>query len=413
MCNLVDPREFVSEYFDLNKITVDECGAVSDGNSGNRKTISSKLYLDYISMVTAYNAIEKTKAVKNTIKPIDTKIMNMAIEEYILIKQTEVKAVLLAEITKYIPNTQIMRDFVRAITGEEDEDTIAVMSHWIWQVKKKMLKQLPTYHIMPIFYGKQGGGKTMALNRFIGPIANFRLDIDMKEAADSKCFAAMEENYVIVFDEMQGAGKADIDALKKQVTTDFNNYRPLHTNYMLKSRQSCSFIGATNRPVGEQILDATGMRRFYEIHCLDSFDRAILEDIDYKALWQSIDPAKTDGYTIDRMDTIRTKQEKLVSEDEISLFMEAKGLTQGKAPTKRVFTSELFNVYKDWATEAGYRPMNVSNFGKKFGNKGFAKGVAKEGGKTHRYFEVNQDYTAPEAKPWENPLDQRILKAVK
>lgn len=408
-----DPRAFVTDYFDTKGIKINERGDVFDGKGRNRKTIFNTMYLDYVTTVEAHNTLEKQKSNRVLLKPIPKDLMEMAVEEIIEETKKVYKEALVTEFTKYVPNDQIMKDFVKAIIGTESEDEIAVMKHWMWQVKKKMLGEFPTYHIMPVFFGKQGGGKTRAINRLIAPIENYRLDISMKEAADPNCFAAMSDNFVVVFDEMEGAVKADIEALKKQITADYNNYRVLHKQYMLRSRQSCSFIGATNRPVGQQILDSTGMRRFFEFKCLDVFDWKVLEAIDYNALWASIDVTKVDGYIVDRLTSISQTQQELVSEDEISAYLSFHGIVADKTPTKRVFTGDLYNLYKEWATENGYRPMNVSNFGKQLKGKGFTGGKARDGKSTHNYINVNHDFVLPTPKPWENPLDQSILKVVK
>jgi len=264
---LGDPRSYVTSYIEVKSIVINERGELKDGTGRNNMDIFDTLYLDYLAQIKAHNALEKTKAtnLRNTINPVQEKVLQKALNEIINTKKIEYRKGIINSFKCEQADQTLVKQYVKALTGSENADDIAILSHWMWQVKNKMLDKNPSYHIMPIFYGKQGGGKTVAMTKLIAPINNFRLNISLDQMTDDRYFKSMSENYVIVFDEMQGAERSDIDALKKQVTIDYNDYRPMGTNDVFKVKQACSFIGATNRPVAEQIVDSSGMRRFWQI----------------------------------------------------------------------------------------------------------------------------------------------------
>jgi hypothetical protein len=242
------------------------------------------------------------------------------------------------------------------------------------------------------------------MNKLIGPINNFRLNISLDQMGDDRYFKSMSENYVIVFDEMQGADRTDIDALKKQVTIDDNDYRPLGTNEVFKVRQSCSFIGATNRPVAEQIVDSTGMRRFWQINCLDRLDWAVLSSIDYVAMWKGIDESKVDGYILPQISSIRAKQENMVAKDQITMFIESNGLISRDGVTKEVTAAMMYQFYRTWAENNGFKPMDNSWFGRRLSSRGISSSAKKIKDKTYNVYTVPDTAITCYKDTWEDLL---------
>ena len=369
---LGDPRSYVTSYIEVKSIVINERGELKDGTGRNNMDIFDTMYLDYLAQIRAHNALEKTKAtnLRNNITPVQEKVLQKALNEIINTKKIEFRAKIIQSFKCTTEDQTLVKQYVKALTGSENADDVAILSHWMWQVKNKMLDQNPSYHIMPIFYGKQGGGKTVAMTKLIAPINNFRLNISLDQMTDDRYFKSMSENYVIVFDEMQGAERSDIDALKKQVTIDYNDYRPMGTNDVFKVKQACSFIGATNRPVAEQIVDSSGMRRFWQVDCQDKLDWDAISGIDYDLMWKGIDENKTDGYILSQIDSISAKQQQMVAKDDLTVFMEELGLDVTKGVFKDVPTSELYEEYKQFCSKGGYKPMNASWFGRKLVGKG-------------------------------------------
>lgn len=390
---LRDPREYVRVYLTTHNIQVNERGELRNSQGKNNMDLFDTMYLDYLTQVNASNASEKQKAaaLRSLVTPVSEKVLQKALTELITNKKIEYRSKIIEQFTCVTEDTSLVEQYVKALTGSSNPDDIAVVAHWMWQVKTKMIIKTPSYHIMPILYGKQGGGKTVAMNKLISPINNFRLNISMDQMTDDRYFKSMSENFVIVFDEMQGADRADIDALKKQVTIEENDYRPLGTNDVFKVRQACSFIGATNRPVAEQIVDTTGMRRFWQLDCQDKLDWDTLSNLDYVAMWKGINENRVDGYILTQMTSIEAKQDSLVAKDQISSYMEARGIVADKEPTKEVSVQVLYNDYREWATNNGFKPMDNNWFGRRLCGKGIKKEVKIVNKKTTNVYHIPEE----------------------
>lgn len=392
---LNDPRQYVKAYLQAQGITVNERGELKDSTRRNNLDIFDTMFLDYLGQVKAHNATEKMKAaaMRSVVNPVSEKVLQKALNELITNEKLAYRAKVIAQFKCETEDLTLVRQYVKALTGAEGEDDIAVLSHWMWQVKNKMLDKTPTYHVMPIFYGKQGGGKTVAMTNLIGPINNFRLNISLEDMTDGRFYKSMSENYVIVFDEMQGAARTDIDSLKKQVTIDYNDYRVLGTADVYKVRQACSFIGATNRAVAEQIVDGTGMRRFWQVNCADKLDWDVISNLDYSAMWKGIDENKVNGYFVAQIDSITAKQDAMVAKDDISMFMESHGIVPDKNPTRQVNVGLIYSAYKRFCEDNGYKASNSSWFSRKIQNRGIKGGTKQDATtkKTVNYLEIPEE----------------------
>lgn len=407
---LSNPREFTKSYLNEHNITVNERGELRHASGKNTLQLFDTMYLDYLERVKEYN---KSIAVLNSERPrgsdkipnvalVPEKTLQKALSEFIAEEKIAYRSKVVAQFKCETEDLGPVLIFTEALTGKRDPADVAVLAHWLWQVKVKMLDRSPSYHLMPIFYGKQEGGKTVALNKLIGPINNFRLNINLDQMGDDRYFRAMSENYVIVFDEMQGAQRADIDALKKQVTIDYNDYRPLGTNEIYKVRQSCSFIGATNRPVSEQIVDSTGMRRFWQLNCLDKLNWELLNSIDYIEMWKGIDERKVDGYVLEQINNIRKTQEDMVAKDDLQMYLELRGIVGLEGtPQKRLTATEFYKDYKEWAQDNGHRPLNSSWWARKLSNKGIKSKRTSYKDVTYNYYEVPYQSNLPRSEVFE------------
>lgn len=237
--------------------------------------------------------------------------------------------------------------------------TTAVLAHWVWMVKKKMLGENPTWHIMPIFYGPQGGGKSTAIHQFLAPIHDYVLEAPLDEITDSRFARSLSENFVIFCDELAGIRQTDLNTLKLLITASTKDYRVLGKNDVVKVQQACSFIAATNESVQNQINDRTGSRRYFQINTAVKLDWDALKAIDFLELWRGIDERKDRGYIEDVLPLVAEKQaaeRPLLPAEE---FMNEQKETMKKEALERFY---VYRMYRGWSDERGYKPVNERAF---------------------------------------------------
>lgn len=285
-------------------------------------------------------------------------------------------------------NLQPLENWLKALCGEARPLDVAVMAHWIWQVKRKALNLPVVYHIMPIFYGKQGSGKSTAITKLIHPLRSMWASFAMDQIADSRNYQNLADALIAFFDELQRIQKTDLNVLKNQITTEQNTYRVLGSHKSVTVPQRCSFIGATNTPLNENFSDATGMRRFFQITTLDVADWKTIEQVDALAIWQGIDEHKKEGYQTEEIRTqLTAHQEAYKDEDVIDLFIEEFRLEPANdGATKLVTTLQLFLTYDNWARTNGAHHTSSQWVTKRLKNKGFK--VVKENYK--RFVVINK-----------------------
>jgi hypothetical protein len=388
---LNDPRMYVLAWLSLNAITVNERGELQDSLLRDNSAIFNTMWLDYRANIRTHNVAESQKLPRDrqVISQATLRDLQMAMDELIE-KEKATHRLITAQSIKCPGNDLTeLEKFIEALTGKVDPKEVAVMAHWLWMVKRKMLKKDVAYHIMPILHGPQGSGKTVALNKLISPLEVYRLNIKMNQMTDDRYFQSMAENYVVVFDEMQGASRTDIDALKNQITTDWNDSRKLSTHNVVKLRQACSFIGASNKPVSEMIIDSTGMRRFYQINTLSCTQWDRINKIDYMKIWSGINESLTEGYIGEYLTDIKKIQEMMVHKDEMSLFIEEMEISGDSSKSTPISSEDLYQTYKRWSSESGYEPKNKSLFGRSMSTKGFKSKTAFLQGKTSNVYSIN------------------------
>lgn len=350
---MFDAESFVSWWFGFTETTArDAC---------TRDGTFDRLFVTYNKMFSAFCIKTGYKA-----KPISERLLQAAYNIYIIDKMDNELKQAMGGFKCVIPNLEPIIKFVTAATGRADELDIAIIAHWVWQVKRKATDKTVVNHIMPVFYGKQGGGKSVAVNNLIRPMKSFKLNMKMNQLGDERLYRALSQNFVVLFDELQGIERTDLNILKNQITTESNDYRRLHTHNSIPAPMRCSFIGATNKPLSENFSDNTGMRRFWEIVTLEKLDWDAINEIDYMELWKGVDENLPKGYlTKEKLALVSVAQEELVNADDLDEYIKETGITN-EGPIMRIKGSDLFNAYCLWAGNAGIqKPLNKIWFGRK------------------------------------------------
>lgn len=325
------------------------------------------LILDHAEDIQAYNMKYGSK-----VKRIPVMDLTAAYEEYIKIWPTKRRKILAASIPKSAENLAGIRQWVKAVTGAENDDDVYIMAHWVWLVKRN-LRELPVvHHIMPIITSpKQGGGKSTAVQRLVEPLAELMLELKVPQVVDERSFSLFTNYLIGFFDEMAGAEKVEIADFKRNVTSSTLTYRPMRTNTHLKIPNLCSFIGATNNALFDIIKDTSGIRRFFPINALEMLDHESINNIDYVGLWTGVDEARERGYFELVKDTVAQKQDELSMKDEVQLFVEDHQIIPSNKDTKVVSGKHLYQEYLLYVKNAGIRfPVTAQTFYKKLRGMG-------------------------------------------
>ena len=285
-------------------------------------------------------------------KPFHITLLKSAFSDYIDSRMNQALRDFGVSISNKPANQQPLKDWVRALNGGNNPLDFTVMLQWCWQVKRRAAGLPVTHHIMPVLYGPQGTGKSMAIKALLKPLHDFEMSMPLHMLTDPRNYQAMSFNLVYFADELQSIERTDINALKNQITADFNNFRPLYTNLNVKVPQNCSFIGCSNRNINEMIFDSSGMRRFYELEVPNKTDFEKINSINYEALWDGIDET-TDAPLITVLEDLKRAQLKLVNPTDVELFIEEFDL---KTPGSREITLEqLYVIYSNWASQNGLK----------------------------------------------------------
>lgn len=186
---------------------------------------------------------------------------------------------------------------VEAIIDLDTAFGVAVLQHFIWQVKRKQLRLAVCHHLMPVIVSRvQGGGKTTFVIRFLGPLEELASATALlSDIADPRSGEILESPAVFI-DDVERLTERQSPVLKSLMTTDAFSRRRLQTSKADNRRQCATLIGTANESVSRLIADPSGHRRFAELPFHNGAVakggnpevwRAV-DETDYGLLWRSV-----------------------------------------------------------------------------------------------------------------------------
>lgn len=391
---LDNSRVFVEWWFDSRSYSWTAAGTIlsSQGFSILASSALRDCRLDYEDKVKLYNANNKTLL---RVKRFSNDSLADAFEWFKEKERSRIKDDLINQI-KFNPTnpTDHLATFITACTGEISgpsyEASYYAMAHWVWQVKRK-LNGLPVKdHLMPIFHGAQGCGKSTAINLLIDSLSSFTQNLKVYSLVDDRNNYLFAENYIVFCDEMQGGARTDIDGLKHIITANEVTGRRMRTNVYDKIPQNCSFIGATNKDLQELIIDETGVRRFYVVECLAMMDHKALNSIPYQEIWSSIDENNSAGYSHNAIQHIKAAQEESRVKCNVELFLEENCYIPASTDkTSNISCQSIYDEYKDWCSANGFaKPMTSTWFGRRAAEYGVVSTLVTSNNATKRFYVV-------------------------
>lgn len=152
--------------------------------------------------------------------------------------------------------------FTEALVGRDCEKFSqhrAVIAHFIWQVKRKLFGYSVVEHMCPVLVGKQGSGKTEAIEKLISPLKHVSMEGSLGTFVRESERFVFGTYYIIKLDEFaKGTKAADIESIKNTITAPYVNYRTFYTQKMAYMPHVATFIGASNNSISEVFNDPTG-----------------------------------------------------------------------------------------------------------------------------------------------------------
>lgn len=387
---LKTPRKFVDwEIESLNVIIQPNGQIVQDAQLMEPSVLVAKMYLDYQDFYSEIPISDRSKVGVRTKQDIqmalDEKIQEVRIYQLELLKQ---------QLAFENTGCEELERLQLALSGQYSKLDLAVLKHFVWQVRRKLFGFQVNNHLMPVLYGPQGSGKSRAIEKLLAPLSSLVLQTTVGEITDERLQPQLAYYYVAFLDEMAGAKKADIEALKRIVTAPTIKVRKLHTHDLIPILQNCTFIGATNKELRSQIKDSTGMRRFFELGTLKRIDWEAINKVDYLKLWKSIDENIEEGFLKDVECELIAHQQGLVAKDEVDEFLDEASLFPGQSKSNGRFisTADLYRKFVTWSEIAGYQyPIPKPKFGQCLVSKGFISDQRKIDGKNTRGFYINPE----------------------
>jgi len=334
----LSPEDWINQYFRIEDISYDY---KTDGIRRGTELIEPKVAMSRMRLAAFNHDVADIKY--------------MLQDAFLVWRHTQVRIALdkLRKQLTYKQNCEnLIAQWVTAVTGSDSVLDLAVMTHFIWQVKRKLFSSSVEHHMMPILYGKTGGGKSVAVQNFIKPLEEVTLTTNMSVFQDRFGKRQFTRNFIMFFDELEGSSGVDINKLKQVVTSPVMEWRVMHSEGTQSATQNCTFIGCTNDPVRDRIADPTSARRFWQINCADKLDWSFINSIDYLSLWQSIDENKQCPL-LPYIDQIRKIQEEEIrAKDPIEQWLEQACRPHpfyNESPTTKI----LYDYFKNWCQWQG------------------------------------------------------------
>lgn len=214
-----------------------------------------------------------------------------------------------------------LRAMIRAWTGKEDPLQVAVMAHFLWQVRRRAAGLPCDWDLMPVLYGPQGSGKTTAVERLCSVWHELDVPATAQQLTDAREGGLLATALVARWDELSGTNKVESDAIKRTISQATLAFRKLHTHDHVVKTRTVTLIGTSNLPVHMVVRDTSGARRFAQIE-VKKCDHDAVNAVDYALVWQAV--SEHDAAPIlPFMDLLRAHQRSLVQRDQVTAWLEA------------------------------------------------------------------------------------------
>ena len=350
---------------------IDAAGAVVNSR-GQRVDMKS-----FINNFLLYSLSFSTMRLVDTQIKLSDSAFNKGIEEWLADKKLEAFNKFKLEIqfdpTKALAAKEDLAIWLKSLLWREPTATeIAVLLHFMHQVKRKMFDLKIKYHLMPVIVSAQKSGKTETIRWLLAPLGNFAVEWELSHLEDPRYDMKHKDTYVMFFDELAKAERADMKTLKKRITAIELDVRNLGTQIFSHIKQNSTFIAASNEAINELLADSTGMRRFHQIIGVDREELLattieerqkyweLKRDLNPMTIWQGVNEQLELLPEYEQaLEDIDKSQELLRNKDILEEFWIDSGfeLITDKDPDKKdlVRVTSFYSDFRDYAEQAGER----------------------------------------------------------
>ena len=320
----VNINEFILSYFDKYNIIVKANGDITF-TTNNTTNVETKDNFSYF--------IEKSsERIKNNEDNLITEIHADSIQSKLNLTKQQIQSVFYNEVNKrsklalheevgwiFLNEEQDIKkryeyfyELADIISVDNTEIHALILMKLFGQIKTKLLhgSSKVDSHIMPIFHGKQGAGKSQFVLNIMNGLGSFTSPASFKDIDDKRGYSKYINSAVLIFDEMERASSTDINTVKGFVTSNTIPVRPMGTNKIVNLENNLTLIGTTNELIEDIFRDPTGNRRFIQFNYGSKdyehpYKDPRFANIDFKMLWNMcID-------TDDKIFSIMNKEEML------------------------------------------------------------------------------------------------------
>lgn len=254
-----------------------------------------------------------------------------------------------------------MANYFFDMSDQSEEYVIGVLKKFIHQVKTKLNFKNVDNHLMPVLFGSQKVGKSYFIENLIcAPLTQMIKKTDFSTITDARN-GELWKAPIILLDEMQHVGRADIDAIKNKITTSTVDFRPMGTNKMTSTTNCATFIGSANADnLNKLVKDTTGNRRFAPLRYRKT--KPDVETVfDFIGLWKSIDPKVDPSNDNEFMRMLEGVQSEHRYFTNVASWFEEYASTEA-GQIKRATIKDVREEYNIWCKNNGEVPVKVAYF---------------------------------------------------
>jgi len=158
---------------------------------------------------------------------------------------------------KWDGTSRITDFFSKEMGAEESSYTRAVSKNFWVAIVARIMDPGCKADEMVVLEGKQGTYKTTSLEIIGGKwYGEVNCDIASKDFDQG-----LKGKILVEFGELANLRKADVETIKRKLSTRIDEYRPSYGRHVEQHPRTCIFVGTTNET--EYLKDPTGNRRFW------------------------------------------------------------------------------------------------------------------------------------------------------